>query len=83
MRIRDFADLFALDGRWRKKRGEKKIFFTDKSLKTRAAIMKNYVVPLWGDANPRKLTVRTIDLAMEDIASKLTGRPMAEEHCAG
>jgi hypothetical protein len=63
MRINDYADLFALDGYWRRKREEKKIFFTEKSLKTRAAIMKNYVVPLWGDVDPRRLTVQMIDTA--------------------
>ncbi|MDR2019816.1 MAG: site-specific integrase [Treponema sp.] len=77
LRIKDYADLFAPDGRWRKKRAEKKIFFTEKSLRTRAAVMKNYVVALWGDTDPRRLTVRMIDLAMEGIASKLTGRPLA------
>jgi integrase len=75
--IKNYADLFALDGYWRKKRAEKKIFFTEKSLRTRAAIMKNYVVPLWGSVNPKKLTVRMIDLAMEGIASELTKRPLA------
>jgi integrase len=77
MTIKCYADLFALDGRWRKKRAEKKIYFTDKSLKTRAAIMKNYVVPLWGEINPRRLTVKMIDQAMEGITSDLTGRPLA------
>jgi integrase len=77
MTIKDYADLFALNGYWRKKRAEKKIYFTDKSLKTRAAIMRNYVVPLWGDINPRRLTVKMIDQAMEGIASGLTRRPLA------
>jgi integrase len=76
-KIRDYADLFALDGRWRKKREEKKICFTDKSLRTRAAIMRNYIVPLWGDMSPQKLTVRMIDQAMEGITSEITGRPLA------
>jgi integrase len=76
-KIGDYADLFALDGRWRKKRAEKKIFFTEKSLRTRTAIMRNYIMPLWGGINPRKLTVRMIDTAMEGIASELTGRPLA------
>jgi integrase len=75
--IKNYADLFALDGYWRKKRAEKKIFFTEKSLQTRAAIMKNYVVPLWGGMSPKKLTVRMIDLAMEEIASELTKRALA------
>jgi integrase len=39
--------------------------------------MKNYIVPLWGEVNPRRLTVRMIDSAMEGIASRLTGRPLA------
>jgi integrase len=77
MKIKDYADLFALDGVWRKKRAEKKIFFTDKSLKTRAAIMQNYIVPLWGEINPRRLTVKMIDDAMEGITSNLTKRPLA------
>jgi site-specific recombinase XerD len=77
MKIKDFEDLFALDGYWRKKRSEKKIYFTDKSLRTRAAIMRKYVVPLWGEANPRRLTVRMIDTAMEGIVSELTKRPLA------
>jgi integrase len=77
IKIRDYTDLFALDGYWRKKKAEKKIFFTEKSLKTRAAVMRNYIVPIWGDINPRKLTVRMIDAAMEGITSELTGRPLA------
>jgi integrase len=77
MLIKNYADLFALDGVWRKKRAEKKIYFTDKSLKTRAAIMRNFIVPLWGEVNPRKLTVRMIDSAMEGIQSELTKRPLA------
>jgi integrase len=76
-KIKDYADLFSLGGSWRKKRAEKKICFTEKSLKTRAAIMKNYIVPLWGEINPRRLTVRMIDTAMEGIASELTKRPLA------
>jgi integrase len=76
-RIKDYADLFSQDGMWRKKRAEKKIFFTDKSLKTRGAIMKNYIVPLWGHVKPKNLTVRLIDLAMAGITSELTKRPLA------
>jgi site-specific recombinase XerC len=77
MKIKDYADLFATDGQWRKKRAEKKIYFTDKSLATRTGMMQNYIVPLWGEINPRKLTVKTIDESMEGITSDLTGRPLA------
>jgi integrase len=76
-KIRDYADLFALNGFWRKKRAEKKIYFTEKSLRTRAAIMRNYIIPMWGEINPRRLTVKMIDTSMAGITSSLTGRPLA------
>lgn len=77
MRIKDFAELFALDGYWRYKRAEKKKFFTDKSMKTRSAVMQNWIVPLWGEQNPKWLTVRIIDQAMLGVTSDLTHRPLA------
>jgi integrase len=77
MLIKDYADLFAQDGYWRYKRAEKKKFFTDKSMKTRDAVMKNWIVPLWGDINPKRLTVKMIDHAMMGSTSELTKRPLA------
>jgi integrase len=77
MKIKDYADLFALDGYWRKKRAGKKIYLTDKSLLTREGMVKNYILPLWGHINPKKLTVRAIDTSMAGIASGLTRRPLA------
>jgi integrase len=77
MQIKDYADLFAHDGYWRYKRAEKRKFFTDKSMQTRAAVMKNWIIPLWGECNPRRLTVRTIDQAMMGCTSELTKRPLA------
>jgi integrase len=77
MKIRDFANLFALDGEWRKKRMEKKIYFTNKSLRTRAAAMKNWVVPLFGKYNPKRLTVKIIDDTMTGMASEKTKRQLA------
>jgi integrase len=77
MQIKDYADLFALDGQWRRIRMEKRIYFTDKSLKTRGAIMKNYIVPFWGGYHPKKLTVKIIDQDMAGITSKLTKRLLA------
>jgi integrase len=77
MLIKDYADLFATNGYWRYKRAEKKKFFTDKSMMTRNAIMKNWVIPLWGDINPKKLTVRMIDKAMMGATSELTKNPLA------
>ena len=77
MKIKDYADLFVSDGYWRYKRAEKKKLFTDKSMKTRSAVMKNWIVPLWGDYNPKRLTVQVIDKAMMGMASGLTKRPLA------
>jgi hypothetical protein len=47
MRIKDYEGLFALKGYWRYKRAEKKKFFTDKSMRTRDAVMRNWIIPLW------------------------------------
>jgi len=77
MKIADYADLFAQNGYWRYKRAEKRKVFTDKSMMTRAAVMKNWIVPLWGEVNPRRLTVRMIDQAMYGATSTLTRRPLA------
>jgi len=77
MKIKDYANLFSQDGFWRKKRSEKKKFYTDKSMTTRNAVMKNWIVPLWGDINPKKLTVKMIDTAMMGATSGLTKNPLA------
>jgi len=77
MLIKDYADLFAQDGYWRYKRAEKKKYFTDKSMLTRAAVMKNWIVPLWGDINPKRLTVKLIDHGMMGATSDLTHKPLA------
>jgi len=77
MLIKDYAELFSQDGFWREKRSEKKKFYTDKSMLTRDAVMKNWVVPLWGDVNPKKLTVKMIDRAMMGSSSEMTHRPLA------
>jgi integrase len=77
MKIKDYANLFASDGYWRYKRAEKKKFYTNKSMETKNAVMKNWIVPLWGDYNPKKLTVRIIDKAMMGTVSKHTERTLA------
>jgi len=77
MLIKNYADLFAHDGYWRYKRAEKRKVFTDKSMLTRTAVMKNWIVPLWGDVNPKRLTVKMIDQAMMGATSELTRRPLA------
>ena len=39
--------------------------------------MKNWIVPLWGDYDPKRLTVQAIDKAMRGMISKVTSRPLA------
>jgi len=77
MKIKDYANLFESIGYWRYKRAEKKKLFTDKSMMTRAAVMKNWIVPLWGEINPKRLSVKMIDQAMLGATSGLTKRPLA------
>ena len=77
MKIKDYANLFEPNGYWRYKRSEKRKFYTDKSMLTRAATMKNWIVPLWGEVNPKRLTVKMIDQAMMGATSELTKRPLA------
>jgi hypothetical protein len=77
MKIKELCNLFSQDGYWRYKRAEKKKFYTEKSMKTRDAVMKNWIVPLWGSYNPKKLTVKIIDKAMMGSTSMLTKKPLA------
>ncbi|MDR1838903.1 MAG: site-specific integrase [Treponema sp.] len=77
MKIKDYANLFEQNGYWRYKRAEKKKLFTDKSMLTRAAVMKNWIVPLWGERNPKRLTVKMIDEGMYGATSELTRHPLA------
>jgi integrase len=46
-------------------------------MQTRAAMMANWIIPLWGEQNPKRLTVRMIDQAMMGVTSDLTKRPLA------
>jgi integrase len=77
MHIKDYADLFAQNGAWRKKRAEKRHFYTDKSMRTREANFKHYIVPIWGEYNVKRLTSEDIEKGIAGISSKYTGRPLA------
>jgi integrase len=75
--IKDYADLFALNGAWRRKRAEKRHFYTDKSIRTREANFRNYVIPLWGERHIKRLTVADIEDGIAGLPSKFSGRPLA------
>jgi integrase/recombinase XerC len=76
-KIKDYADLFALDGVWRKKREEKKHFCTDKSMRTREANFRNYIIPLWGECRVRRLTTQNIENGIAGLRSPFTQKPLA------
>jgi integrase len=75
--IKDYEDLFTLDGVWRKRRAEKRHYYTDKSIRTREANFRNYIIPLWGNCNVKRLTTRDIEDGITGLSSELTGRPLA------
>ncbi|MFP3041905.1 tyrosine-type recombinase/integrase [Treponema primitia] len=79
MKIADYSTLFALGGSWRQKRAEKRLTYTDKSMRTRQAMMVNYIIPLWGSYNPKRLTVDVIDSAMAGVKSKFKKIKNADE----
>jgi integrase len=75
--IKDYADLFALNGAWRKKWAEKRRYYTDKSMRTRGDNFRNYVIPLWGERHVKRLTVEDIEDGIAGLPSVLTGKVLA------
>ena len=76
-KIKDYADLFTLNGAWRKKRAEKKHYCTDKSMKTRDANLRNYIIPLWGEYYVKKLTTQNIEDGIAGLAGRFSGKVLA------
>jgi len=63
--LRDYADgLYNLDGPLMNKRRQKKRPLTDKSADIRNGIVRNYVIPLWGELRLTDLTVKNVDDAL-------------------
>jgi integrase len=58
-------------------RAEKRHSYTDKSMRTREANFRNYVIPIWGDCNVKRLTARDIDEGISKMHSRFTGRALA------
>jgi len=54
-------DLFIKDGLWDRKRKQKGKAVIDKVIKKKSGILKNYVLPLWGNILPHSLSVKDID----------------------
>ena len=76
--IRYFAEnLYKLDGYWVNKLRQKGRGFIDKTAENKAGIIKNYILPIWGDINPRKLTVRQIDTVLVNLCGTESGNPLS------
>jgi hypothetical protein len=51
-------DFYALDGKWARRQREKGHVYGELHLKNRQAYLDNYVVPEFGDADPRRVGPR-------------------------
>jgi len=77
-RIRDYTDgLYDLDGYLMSKRRLKNRSLTDKSAEIRSYMVKNYVVPLWGDMALSDMTVKIIDDKLLSLRSVRDGRELS------
>jgi len=67
---------FAPDGQWRRRMSEKGQTMSEQHLSNLSAMLERYVVPLFGERDPRELTGRAID---DEIlgAKALSGRALA------
>jgi integrase len=67
--------LYNLDGYLMRKRRQKNRPLTDKSAEIRNGLIKNYVIPLWGDLDISELTIKKID---DDLVNVLSFRDKKE-----
>jgi integrase len=76
--IADYANgLYDLDGYLMRKRRQKSRPLTDKSAEIRNNMIKNYVIPLWGDICLSKLTVKKIDDELVNLLSVREGKELS------
>ena len=54
-------DLFVTNGYWHIKRQSKGRNFIEKVIRDKNAVVKNYIIPLWGDIQPQDLTIKKVD----------------------
>lgn len=69
-------DFFGPSGAWRKRMAAKGQTLSDRHLSNYDAMVRNYLIPLFGDADPRELTARYIDDILLETKSK-SGRELA------
>jgi hypothetical protein len=67
-------NLFASDGIWRKNRADKGKNYTEKTLEYKRRLVKNYVIPLWGEYDPRDLDSKIIDDTLKGLVAVKTSK---------
>jgi len=76
--VADYANgLYDLDGYFMRKRRQKSRPLTDKSAEIRNNMIKNYVIPLWGNISLSKLTVKIIDSGLVHVVSVREGKELS------
>lgn len=71
------SGLYDLDGYLMRKRRQKNRPLTDKAACIRNGLIKNYVIPLWGDLDITKLTVKRIDDDLVNVLSFKDGKELS------
>ena len=69
--------LYDLDGYLMRKRRQKNRSITDKSAEIRSYMIKDYVIPLWGDITLSDLTPKKIDDELLNLKSVRNGKDLA------
>jgi hypothetical protein len=59
------------------KRAEKKHYCTDKSMKTRDANFRNYIILLWGEYSVKRLTAQNIEKGLAGLAPPFSKKLLA------
>ncbi|GBR74160.1 DNA breaking-rejoining enzymes super family [Candidatus Termititenax aidoneus] len=60
--LQDYAkNFFVLNGEWDKKRKQKGRAISERVISLRAGVVRNHIIPLWGNFAPEKLTAKIID----------------------
>ena len=76
--VNDYAvGLYDVDGYLMRMRRQKNRQLSDKAAKIRSGMIKNYIIPLWGDLALSELTVKKIDVGLVDLLSIRNGRELA------
>jgi integrase len=60
-------DLFVQDGYWDRKRKQKGLGIIEKVLYKKRLLVKNHIIPMWGDFLPEKISIKTVDRKLCDL----------------